>query len=317
MLKLDAQMLDLAKELKTEQSLLVFGRGYNYATALEAALKVRVALLVPSVSGPDSRRLSSVSSALWIVRCMCPDIAQHCVPSQQHTSLLYFTLAKSLPGVRGCQRCLSTHMILLLSQECECWAQVKEVALMHSEGLLAGEMKHGPLALVDEHLPLIVVATRDRMYAKMLSVGAPAPGARRAPHHPVQRGGRRDPGDLRLAQLPPHRGAPAGLASHPSCTCLSSAVRQDLGAFEPGRSALRCQAHVPEKVHSLYRQCFRYGACSADQLIHSRGLPQAFIHGCLPCRAGTQHSGMLTAYSQHRAAAAAVLPLDCDPWVQC
>ena len=33
-------MLELAEELKTEQSLLVFGRGYNYATALEAALKV-------------------------------------------------------------------------------------------------------------------------------------------------------------------------------------------------------------------------------------------------------------------------------------
>jgi len=47
---------------------------------------------------------------------------------------------------------------------------VKEVALMHSEGLLAGEMKHGPLALVDEHLPIIVMATRDRMYGKMLSV---------------------------------------------------------------------------------------------------------------------------------------------------
>ena len=39
-LKLDSQMLELAEELKTEQSLLVFGRGYNYATALEAALKV-------------------------------------------------------------------------------------------------------------------------------------------------------------------------------------------------------------------------------------------------------------------------------------
>lgn len=33
-------MLELAEELKTEQSLLVFGRGYNYATAMEAALKV-------------------------------------------------------------------------------------------------------------------------------------------------------------------------------------------------------------------------------------------------------------------------------------
>jgi hypothetical protein len=48
--------------------------------------------------------------------------------------------------------------------------QVKEVALMHSEGILAGEMKHGPLALVDESLPIIVIATRDRMYQKMLSV---------------------------------------------------------------------------------------------------------------------------------------------------
>lgn len=49
-------------------------------------------------------------------------------------------------------------------------AQVKEVALMHSEGILAGEMKHGPLALVDELLPIIVIATKDRMYQKMLSV---------------------------------------------------------------------------------------------------------------------------------------------------
>jgi glucosamine--fructose-6-phosphate aminotransferase (isomerizing) len=76
-LKLDKDMQALAKELMDEQSLLVFGRGYNYATALEGALKV------------------------------------------------------------------------------------KEVALMHSEGILAGEMKHGPLALVDETLPIIVVATRD------------------------------------------------------------------------------------------------------------------------------------------------------------
>lgn len=47
---------------------------------------------------------------------------------------------------------------------------MKEVALIHSEGILAGEMKHGPLALVDESLPIIVVATQDRMYSKMQSV---------------------------------------------------------------------------------------------------------------------------------------------------
>jgi glucosamine--fructose-6-phosphate aminotransferase (isomerizing) len=47
---------------------------------------------------------------------------------------------------------------------------MKEVALIHSEGILAGEMKHGPLALVDETLPVVVVATKDSMYAKMQSV---------------------------------------------------------------------------------------------------------------------------------------------------
>ncbi|XP_014523177.1 glutamine--fructose-6-phosphate aminotransferase [isomerizing] 2 [Vigna radiata var. radiata] len=85
-LKLDQEMKDLAKLLIAEQSLLVFGRGYNYATALEGALKV------------------------------------------------------------------------------------KEVALMHSEGILAGEMKHGPLALVDENLPILVVATRDACFSKQQSV---------------------------------------------------------------------------------------------------------------------------------------------------
>ncbi|KAL3622552.1 Glutamine--fructose-6-phosphate aminotransferase [isomerizing] 2 [Castilleja foliolosa] len=85
-LKLDQDMKDLAKLLIAEQSLLVFGRGYNYATALEGALKV------------------------------------------------------------------------------------KEVALMHSEGILAGEMKHGPLALVDETLPIVVIATRDACFSKQQSV---------------------------------------------------------------------------------------------------------------------------------------------------
>lgn len=79
-LRLDNEMKDLAKLLMDEQSLLMFGRGYNYATALEGALKV------------------------------------------------------------------------------------KEVALMHSEGILAGEMKHGPLALVDETLPIIVIATHDTCF---------------------------------------------------------------------------------------------------------------------------------------------------------
>ena len=85
-LKLDSKIAALASALQDEHSLLMFGRGSNYATAVEGALKV------------------------------------------------------------------------------------KEVSLMHSEGILAGEMKHGPLALVDEHMPILVVATPDSVYSKMLSV---------------------------------------------------------------------------------------------------------------------------------------------------
>lgn len=41
---------------------------------------------------------------------------------------------------------------------------------MHSEGILAGEMKHGPLALVDGTMPLLVIATKDNHSVKMESV---------------------------------------------------------------------------------------------------------------------------------------------------
>lgn len=45
-LLLDKDMRQLAEELKGEGSLLLFGRGYNYATALEAALKVKEVALM-------------------------------------------------------------------------------------------------------------------------------------------------------------------------------------------------------------------------------------------------------------------------------
>ncbi len=87
-LQLDESIKELAEGLKDESSLLVFGRGRNYATAVEAALKV------------------------------------------------------------------------------------KEVSYMHSEGINAGEMKHGPLALVDEFMPIIVIATMEDadMHNKMQGV---------------------------------------------------------------------------------------------------------------------------------------------------
>lgn len=37
---------------------------------------------------------------------------------------------------------------------------------MHSEGILAGELKHGPLALIDKQMPIIMVIMKDPCFAK-------------------------------------------------------------------------------------------------------------------------------------------------------
>ncbi|XP_014847663.1 PREDICTED: glutamine--fructose-6-phosphate aminotransferase [isomerizing] 2-like [Poecilia mexicana] len=81
-LSLDEKIKTIANELYQQRSLLVMGRGYNYATCLEGALKI------------------------------------------------------------------------------------KEITYMHSEGILAGELKHGPLALIDKDMPVIMVIMRDGCYTK-------------------------------------------------------------------------------------------------------------------------------------------------------
>ncbi len=47
--------------------------------------------------------------------------------------------------------------------------KLKEVSYIHAEGYPAAEMKHGPIALIDEDMPVVVLAPRDEVYAKTLS----------------------------------------------------------------------------------------------------------------------------------------------------
>lgn len=47
--------------------------------------------------------------------------------------------------------------------------KLKEISYIHAEGYPAGEMKHGPIALIDENMPTVVVAPRDSVYDKMVS----------------------------------------------------------------------------------------------------------------------------------------------------
>lgn len=45
--------------------------------------------------------------------------------------------------------------------------KIKELSYIHSEGILLGELKHGPLAMIDENMPIIIIATKDAVYTKV------------------------------------------------------------------------------------------------------------------------------------------------------
>jgi glucosamine--fructose-6-phosphate aminotransferase (isomerizing) len=47
--------------------------------------------------------------------------------------------------------------------------KLKEISYIHAEGLPAAEMKHGPIALIDENMPVVVIAPHDAVYHKVLS----------------------------------------------------------------------------------------------------------------------------------------------------
>ena len=47
--------------------------------------------------------------------------------------------------------------------------KLKEISYIHAEGYAAGEMKHGPIALIDENMPVVVVATKGELHDKLIS----------------------------------------------------------------------------------------------------------------------------------------------------
>ncbi|MFV0294337.1 MAG: glutamine--fructose-6-phosphate transaminase (isomerizing) [Paracoccus sp. (in: a-proteobacteria)] len=47
--------------------------------------------------------------------------------------------------------------------------KLKELSYIHAEGYASGELKHGPIALVDQHMPVVVVAPRDTLFEKTIS----------------------------------------------------------------------------------------------------------------------------------------------------
>jgi glucosamine--fructose-6-phosphate aminotransferase (isomerizing) len=47
--------------------------------------------------------------------------------------------------------------------------KLKEISYIHAEGYPAGEMKHGPIALIDEEMPVVAIAAQDKVYDKIVN----------------------------------------------------------------------------------------------------------------------------------------------------
>ncbi len=83
---------------------------------------------------------------------------------QQHDKIKeiaekYFSISNSLYLGRG----------YLFPVALEGALKLKEISYIHAEGYPAAEMKHGPIALIDEHMPVVVLASKDKSYEKIVS----------------------------------------------------------------------------------------------------------------------------------------------------
>ena len=84
-------------------------------------------------------------------------------------------LAKAEDARRIAKRYMRTQHMLFLGRgtgfpvALEGALKLKEISYIHAEGYAAGEMKHGPIALIDEEMPVVVVVPRDAHYEKTLS----------------------------------------------------------------------------------------------------------------------------------------------------
>ncbi|HTW93059.1 MAG TPA: glutamine--fructose-6-phosphate transaminase (isomerizing) [bacterium] len=134
---------------------------------------------VASTKAYTAEILTLLSLALYFarVRKTMPDdkfddIVHHCreLPAQMRQALALDAKVKATA-----ERLAHAHDFLFLGRginypsALEGALKLKEVAYVHATGLPAGEMKHGPIALISENTPVIGIAPHDSVYDKMLS----------------------------------------------------------------------------------------------------------------------------------------------------
>jgi glucosamine--fructose-6-phosphate aminotransferase (isomerizing) len=93
---------------------------------------------------------------------LVPDLAGRCLDREAEVE----AVARALKDV---SHCLYLGRGINMPIAYEGALKLKEISYIHAEGYPAGEMKHGPIALIDKTMPVVVLAPRDPWYEKMIS----------------------------------------------------------------------------------------------------------------------------------------------------
>jgi glucosamine--fructose-6-phosphate aminotransferase (isomerizing) len=118
-----------------------------------------LAILLGDLRGTLSKKeRRSLVSDLRLI----PDLAGRCLDREKQVQ----KVARVLKDVT---HCLYLGRGINMPIAYEGALKLKEISYIHAEGYPAGEMKHGPIALVDKDMPVIVLAPRDPWYDKMIS----------------------------------------------------------------------------------------------------------------------------------------------------
>ncbi len=93
---------------------------------------------------------------------LIPDLVGQCLDRESEVE----KVARALLNVR---HCLYLGRGINMPTAYEGALKLKEISYIHAEGYPAGEMKHGPIALIDREMPVVVIAPRDPWYDKMFN----------------------------------------------------------------------------------------------------------------------------------------------------
>jgi len=138
----------------------------------------------PEISVASTKAFTSQLTALYLLALFLgqqrghlkrADLARHLTDLVRLPALIGKTLALNGPMGKLGQRFARSRGCLYLGRDVnfpvalEGALKLKEISYIHAEGYAGGEMKHGPIALIDADLPVVVLAPRDALFGKIFA----------------------------------------------------------------------------------------------------------------------------------------------------